>query len=493
MKIEHRLNHFGFLEQALKEFEYTSLERDYYRLKGYEYNEEDFETVEIFTPPNLEEYIKQIPHRKAQQVISTIRDVLEKATSNKCQLYFSIAKNYFTNYEEVADFNPDMKDFSTLDEDDKLMFWYDQIVKIGSLFDYYPHRQYSLQLINAMDLKAANPAEDSYFQNKEYSLIMTLRDILFVSYLFDDSVVINNQVPDDFELSCRKILKTIFFEHYPSQIVQYNEIFVGFIDSIKKIVDEKMEILIRRKERAIYIDEWGTENSEHWDRDLKSFSRKVVLPSIFFPQFVLYLNIESLLYDYINAQISFKNFHHVIINYDLSSDFSDLLDRISRASSKAIEEMEVDILSAIVGFIVNVRQTESQATDKIGDSSSSFGFENVENQQTMSAYENGIDFEHYVRTKLEGIGFTVIQTPITGDQGADIIATRDGKRYAIQCKSYSGQVGNAAVQEVIAGKIFYDCDFACVVTNSNFTPSAYQLAAKAGVIMCANENLEPLN
>jgi hypothetical protein len=40
---------------------------------------------------------------------------------------------------------------------------------------------------------------------------------------------------------------------------------------------------------------------------------------------------------------------------------------------------------------------------------------------------------------------------------------------------------------VIDGRIFYDCDYACVITNSNFTPLAYQLAEKAGVIMCANE------
>jgi HJR/Mrr/RecB family endonuclease len=106
--------------------------------------------------------------------------------------------------------------------------------------------------------------------------------------------------------------------------------------------------------------------------------------------------------------------------------------------------------------------------------------------------EVGTFFENSIKIKLEEIGFAISMTPITGDQGVDIIATRNGQKYAIQCKSYSGQVGNAAVQEVIAGKIFYDCDYACVITNSNFTPSAYQLAAKAEVIMCANENLESL-
>jgi len=494
MKIEHRLNYFGFLEQALHEFGKTSLKRESLKLRGYEYNEEDFDIAEIFTPPNLTDYIKQISFRSVVQPLTTISNILEEISGHKEELYFALIKESFTNNKMVSDYIPDSKNYSTLDEDEKFEFWYDQKVKIGSYCDYYPHRHYGLEPINALKHEPANSVEAQEFQNSDFSSIMTIRDIMFVSYLFDESVVINGRVPNTFEISCRKILKDIFSKYYPSQIVEYNTLFVGFIDSIQKIVEEKLEILIRRKERSIYTDEWGEKTFEQWSRDLKAFSKKVVLPRVFIPPFVLYLGIDSLMYDYINIRIQtdLKDTEHIVINYDLCSDFSELLHRISQASGKALEDMQVDVISAIIDFLVIIRQDELQKSGRIEHSFSTNRFEDGESNQNISTHENGIGFEQNVQKKLEAIGFTVMQTPITGDQGVDIIATRDGKRYAIQCKSYTGQVGNAAVQEVIAGKIFYDCDYACVISNSNFTPSAYQLAAKAGVIMCANKNLDSL-
>ena len=48
--------------------------------------------------------------------------------------------------------------------------------------------------------------------------------------------------------------------------------------------------------------------------------------------------------------------------------------------------------------------------------------------------------------------------------------------YAVQCKLYQGKVGNSAVQEAVAGKSYYDCDEAMVITNSVFYPGAIALA-----------------
>ena len=73
------------------------------------------------------------------------------------------------------------------------------------------------------------------------------------------------------------------------------------------------------------------------------------------------------------------------------------------------------------------------------------------------------------------------RTPTTGDQGVDLITEKDGIRCAIQCKFYSKPVGNKAIQEVIAGRGFYNCDTAMVVTNNSFTKSAKQLAKNSNV------------
>ena len=63
------------------------------------------------------------------------------------------------------------------------------------------------------------------------------------------------------------------------------------------------------------------------------------------------------------------------------------------------------------------------------------------------------------------------------------MAEKDGVRFAIQCKHYSGTVGNKAVQEAYAGCKFYDCHVPVVMTNSHFTDSAKQLAEKNNVLL----------
>lgn len=80
-------------------------------------------------------------------------------------------------------------------------------------------------------------------------------------------------------------------------------------------------------------------------------------------------------------------------------------------------------------------------------------------------------------------------TPVTSDQGADVICDFGDIRAVIQCKLYEQPVGNAAVQEVIAARIFYDANVAAVVTNATFTKSAMQLADKAMVALLHDSQL----
>ena len=74
------------------------------------------------------------------------------------------------------------------------------------------------------------------------------------------------------------------------------------------------------------------------------------------------------------------------------------------------------------------------------------------------------------------MGYTTRQTKISGDQGVDIIATQGSRIVAIQTKCQKAKVSNAAVQEVVAGKVMYNATECMVVTNSFFTQSAIDLA-----------------
>jgi len=94
---------------------------------------------------------------------------------------------------------------------------------------------------------------------------------------------------------------------------------------------------------------------------------------------------------------------------------------------------------------------------------------------------SGVEFEIYIARILKQFGYHVSGTPTTGNQGADLIAERDGKKVIIQAKRYEGTVGNKAVQEVSGAVSFYGGDEGWVVTNSTFTASAKALAQKTNV------------
>lgn len=98
----------------------------------------------------------------------------------------------------------------------------------------------------------------------------------------------------------------------------------------------------------------------------------------------------------------------------------------------------------------------------------------------------GIDFEKYVQRVFEHLGYETEGTPVTGDQGVDLIVITRSQRMAVQIKGYFHSVGNSAVQQVVAGMRHHDCSRACVVTNSRFTSSAMDLA-KSNDCHCIGE------
>ena len=97
---------------------------------------------------------------------------------------------------------------------------------------------------------------------------------------------------------------------------------------------------------------------------------------------------------------------------------------------------------------------------------------------------DGHEFEHFCANIMRKNGFTnVAVTKGSGDQGVDILAEKDGIKYAVQCKNYSSPLSNTPIQEVNAGKIFYNCHVGVVMTNSTFTPGAKTLAQATGVLL----------
>ena len=96
----------------------------------------------------------------------------------------------------------------------------------------------------------------------------------------------------------------------------------------------------------------------------------------------------------------------------------------------------------------------------------------------------GHDFEYYCADILKERGFLEVEvTKGSGDFGADILAEKDGVTYAIQCKCYDKPIGVKAVQEVYAGRDYYDRMVGVVMTNQYFTQPAVELARKLNIML----------
>ncbi len=93
-----------------------------------------------------------------------------------------------------------------------------------------------------------------------------------------------------------------------------------------------------------------------------------------------------------------------------------------------------------------------------------------------------LGFEQHCAHLLIRSGWNALTTVGSGDQGADVIAVKGGRKLILQCKYYSSSVGNKAVQEAFAAQRHFGGHFAAVVTNSSYSTSAIALSRTTGVL-----------
>lgn len=186
-----------------------------------------------------------------------------------------------------------------------------------------------------------------------------------------------------------------------------------------------------------------------------------------------------------NHKIAFKGYIRIEEFLDISVGSQERIKRLYASMSLKTSKIVVEdatgpeynsIFSAQkpVAHQVPVRQSPPQKTTR----------QSGQRSITMARIDKmeGHDFEHFTAGLLIKLGYTQVKvTPGSGDQGVDVTATKDGKKYAIQCKRYSQKLGNKAVQEVFAGKTMYGCNIAVVLTNNYFTDGAKELARSTGV------------
>jgi len=133
--------------------------------------------------------------------------------------------------------------------------------------------------------------------------------------------------------------------------------------------------------------------------------------------------------------------------------------------------------------VVSGVDTAQIIQDELNWRQSQLGLSDVDYELYHIDHMEGHAFEHWCADLLRKNGFTNVEvTRASNDQGVDVLAEKDGIKYAVQCKCYSSDLGNTPIQEVNAGKAIYHCHVGAVMTNRHFTAGAKE-AAKANNIL----------
>ncbi|MBU9720965.1 restriction endonuclease [Bacillus alkalicola] len=101
----------------------------------------------------------------------------------------------------------------------------------------------------------------------------------------------------------------------------------------------------------------------------------------------------------------------------------------------------------------------------------------------------GIQFEYYLKLFFQQQGYRVDETKTTGDFGADLVLSKKESRIIVQAKRYKNRVGIKAIQEAVSAVAHYRAKEAWVVTNSEFTAAAMELARSNKVKLIEREEL----
>ncbi len=105
---------------------------------------------------------------------------------------------------------------------------------------------------------------------------------------------------------------------------------------------------------------------------------------------------------------------------------------------------------------------------------------------------DGDAFEALIAVALLKFGYDYVELTEHYDRGADLVATRSGRRTSIQVKRWDDRVDETAVTQAFKGAVAYGCSDAMVITNSIFKPEARRLAEAHDVTLLDHEDLANL-
>ena len=88
----------------------------------------------------------------------------------------------------------------------------------------------------------------------------------------------------------------------------------------------------------------------------------------------------------------------------------------------------------------------------------------------------GIQFERELGKLFRAQGYSVKSTPVSGDQGVDLILTKNGKTTVVQCKAHRSPVGASVIRELFGSMYHFKADSAILACTGGFTNGVIKFA-----------------
>ena len=241
-----------------------------------------------------------------------------------------------------------------------------------------------------------------------------------------------------------------------------------FLEEIKSTVERNKFNLLEERKRLASIDPYGNQNLKRWfgtpplcKKEIK-FDLSQNMSG--FKEGIPYFWFKEILKGFENIDIFFSKWEsYTKVNPIIEDEI------LGEKRKLRIDDWYIFIASMV-----------EKSCNKLIDE---YKYENNFNGK------KGIAFENLCMKILISKGWRVEETPKTGDQGIDLIASIENYRLCIQCKDHIKAVGNKAVQEVTAGKKYWNGTHAILVSQSGYTKSAYKLAAANNVLLISTIEL----
>ena len=239
-----------------------------------------------------------------------------------------------------------------------------------------------------------------------------------------------------------------------------------FIQTINNLIEENKYNLLEERIRLREIDAYGNEDYKKWignpPLDKEAIVKNILNGSKRFKEGI----------PYFWEKVILKKFGSIELFFVKWRSYCDENPTIDDEIIGSIRNLETEDW-----FVFIASQIEKSCLNLI---------ENNYSKKNNQSYKKGIKFENHCMEILKQNGWEVKETPSTGDQGVDLIASINSLRICIQCKDHEKAIGNKAVQEISAGKLFWEGTHAILVSKSGFTNSAKRLA-KSNKVKLINE------